>query len=120
MKFTKVTGKSMFKPSFGAKRGTTEFYQATEDGDTLGEIEIKPGNPLEIMSVFSDYRNRGVGRFLVEKTIESNPDTDIIVRATDESFLFWKKMGFVPYDGLIMVYRKKHLEHINFFKDFEI
>lgn len=117
MEFKKVTGKSMFRPSFGAKKGTTEFYQATENGEILGEIEIKPGTTPEIMSVFSDYRGRGVGRFLVDQ-IKRTIGSEIKVRATDESFPFWKKMGFKPTEGLNMIWRPKTLEHIMMFESF--
>lgn len=117
MEFKKVTGKSMFRPAFGAKKGTTDFYQASEEGEILGEIEIKPGDVPEIMSVFSDYRGRGIGKYLVDQT-KRMFNSEIKVRATEESFPFWRKMGFVPTEGLNLIWKPKKLEHVMMFESF--
>ncbi len=86
----------MFKPSFGAKKGTTDFYQAFLDNKVLGEIEVNPiskvGKP-EIMSVYSDYQGKGAGRSLVEKVLEIYLKDILYVRVTKESEPFWIHMG---------------------------
>lgn len=105
MVYIKVVGKSMFKPSFGLKKGESEFYQAIENNKILGEIELKPGNPLEIMSIYSNYDNRGIGRFLVNET-KKNFNSDIIVRSTTESLPFWIKMEFKEKSSLNLIYKK--------------
>jgi len=122
MEFRKVTGKTMFKPSFGGKKGTTDFYQAFIDGQRAGEIEVKPiginGKP-EILSIYSDMREMGVGRFLVEKVLDLYLTDEIYVMTTRESKPFWLKMGAIEVDGFLCVFKKKMLEHLMLFEDFE-
>ena len=51
MEFYKVPSdeKTLFKPSFGAKKGETDFYQLRLEGKPIVEIEVNPN---------------GVGRFI--------------------------------------------------------
>lgn len=122
MEFRKIEGKTMFKPSFGGKKGTTDFYQAFIDGDRAGEIEVKPigynGKP-EILSIYSDYRNYGVGKFLTQEVLKLYLEDEVYVKATVESKPFWLKMGAEVYDGLVLVFRKKIMEHIKSYSNFK-
>ena len=91
----KITTKTTFKPAFGAKKGTTEFYQAFEGRTSLGEIEVNPRNKMgkpEIMSVYTDVRDQGVGKFLVQQVLSMYLNDIVYVRVTNESAPFWKKM----------------------------
>ena len=122
MEFKQIFGKTMFKPSFGGKKGTTDFYQSFVNGQRAGEIEIKPigvnGKP-EILSLYTDLRDIGVGRFMVKKTLDIYLDTEVYVMTTKESKPFWIKMGAEEIDGYLCVFKKKPLmEHIRLFEDF--
>lgn len=118
MEFVKVTGKTMFKPAFGGKKGTTDFYQAFVDGERSGEIEVKPigfnGKP-EILSLYSDIREMGVGRFLTEEVLKLYLKDELYVLATSDSKSFWLKMGAEVYDGMMLVFRKKHIKSFSQF-----
>ena len=65
--------KTVFKPSFGAKKGETDFYQLRLEGKPVVEIEVNPnsnyGKP-EIMSAFSDIRGKGLGEYLAKKVLD--------------------------------------------------
>lgn len=109
MIFQKATGKTMFKPSFGGKKGTTDFFHVMLDSFRAAEIEVKPiskdGHP-EILSLYSDVREKGVGRFCVEKTLELYLEDKVYVMTTKESKPFWIKMGAVEFDGDMCVFIK--------------
>ena len=102
MKFIRAT-KTIFKPSFGYKRGETDFYQIVIDGKPQAEIEVLPinsyGSP-EILSLFVEprYRESGLGRILVSKMLEIYGD-NMYVRCTKDSKPFWIKMGAVDFKG---------------------
>jgi len=95
-KFEKVTDKTMLKPSFGAKKGTTDFYQIKLDDKPLSEIEVNPngynGKP-EIMSAFSDIKSQGLGKLMVEKILDIYLKDEVYVKVTKDSRSFWEKMG---------------------------
>ena len=122
MDFRKITGRTMFKPSFGGKKGTTHFYQAFVDGERAGEIEVKPvgtnGKP-EILSLYTDIRGVGAGRFLVDEVLKIYLKDEVYVMTTPDSKPFWLKMGAVEVDGFLCVFKKKMLEHLMLFEDFE-
>lgn len=96
-KFEKVA-KTMLKPSFGAKKGTTDFYQIKSDGKPLAEIEVNPngynGKP-EIMSAFSDLKSKGLGKLMVEKVLDIYLKDEVYVKVTKDSKPFWEKMGAI-------------------------
>ena len=122
MDFRKITGRTMFKPSFGGKKGTTDFYQAFVDGERAGEIEVKPvgtnGKP-EILSLYTDIRGVGAGRFLVDEVLKIYLKDEVYVMTTPDSKPFWLKMGAVEVDGFLCVFKKKMLEHLVLFENFE-
>jgi hypothetical protein len=98
VEFYKVpTGeKTIFKPSFGAKKGETNFYQLRLDGKPIVEIEIntnsKYGKP-EIMSAFSDMRGKGLGEYLTKKVLDIYLEDEVFVRCTKDSKKFWQRCG---------------------------
>ena len=104
MEFYKVpTGeKTIFKPSFGAKKGETDFYQLRLDGKPIVEIEVSPnskyGKP-EIMSAFSDMRGKGLGEYLAKKVLDIYLKDEVFVRVTKESKKFWKRCGAKVVDS---------------------
>ena len=103
MIFQKAT-KTMFKPSFGNKKGQTDFYQILIDNKPVAEIEIKPINKFgkpEILSAFTENycRGRGVGQMLVKEVLDIYLKDEMWVLTTKESKLFWIKMGAVETEG---------------------
>ena len=88
--------KTLFKPSFGAKKGETDFYQLRLEGKPIVEIEVNPnsnyGKP-EIMSAFSDIRGKGLGEYLVKKVLDIYLEDEVFVRVTKDSKKFWKRCG---------------------------
>ena len=120
MVIKKITGKTMFKPSFGGKKGTTDFYQAFIDDERVGEIEVKPisvynGKP-EILSLYSDIRESGVGKFLVKEILKIYMDDEVYVMTTKESKPFWLKMGAVEINNYLCIFKKGL--YIKSFNDF--
>ena len=103
VEFYKVpTGeKTIFKPSFGAKRGETDFYQLRLNGKPVVELEINPnsqyGKP-EIMSAFSDMKGKGLGEYLAKKVLDIYLQDEVFVRVTDGSKKFWKRCGATVVD----------------------
>ena len=103
MEFYKVpTGeKTVFKPSFGAKKGETNFYQLRLDGKPIVEIEVNPkskyGKP-EIMSAFSDMRGKGLGEYLAKKVLDIYLEDEVFVRCTKDSKKFWQRVGATVVD----------------------
>lgn len=96
-KFVKVNdNKTMFKPSFRAKKGTTDFYQILLDDKPVAEIEVKPisknGKP-EIMSAYCDIKGEGLGKMLVQNILDIYLKDEIFVETTTKSRPFWIKMG---------------------------
>ena len=94
--------KTIFKPSFGAKRGETNFYQLRLDGKPVVELEINPnssyGKP-EIMSAFSDIRGRGLGEYLAKKVLDIYLIDEVFVMVTKESKKFWERCGATVVDS---------------------
>lgn len=94
--------KTIFKPSFGAKRGETNFYQLRLDGKPVVELEINPnssyGKP-EIMSAFSDIRGRGLGEYLAKKVLDIYLIDEVFVMVTKESKKFWQRCGATVVDS---------------------
>ena len=88
--------KTIFGPSFGAKKGETDFYQLIIDGRPVVEIEINPnskyGKP-EIMSAYSYIKGRGLGEYLAKKVLDIYLKDEVFVRCTKDSKKFWKKVG---------------------------
>jgi len=107
----------MFKPSFGAKRGTTDFYQAfSDDGLRLCEIEVNPNSKLgkpEIMSIYSDYEGRGAAKFLVNKILDMYLNDIVYVRVTKESEPFWIHMGAQQISGDMYAFKKEPIMESN-------
>ncbi len=97
MIFNKVTGKTLFKNSFGYKKGQTDFYQILVDNKPIAEIEVKPQTETspEILSLYTDsnYRGMGAGKILVDKILEKYLVNEIFVLTTKQSMPFWIKMG---------------------------
>ena len=107
-----VGGKTIFKPSFGAKRGTTDFYHLILDGEIAVEIEVNPltsyGGP-EIMSAYSNIRGKGLGEYLVNKILDIYLKDKLFVRATKGSKKFWNRVGadvFNPSDKYLLYFTK--------------
>ena len=104
VEFYKVpTGdKTIFKPSFGAKKGETNFYQLRLDNKPVVEIEVNPnssyGRP-EIMSAFSDIRGKGLGEYLVKKVLDIYLEDEVFVRVTKDSKKFWQRCGATVVDS---------------------
>jgi hypothetical protein len=104
IEFYKVpTGdKTIFKPSFGAKKGETNFYQLRLENKPVVEIEVNPnskyGKP-EIMSAFSDIRGKGLGEYLVNKILDIYLIDEVFVRVTKDSKKFWKRCGATVVDS---------------------
>jgi hypothetical protein len=94
--------KTLFKPSFGAKRGETDFYQLRLENKPVVEIEVNPnskyGKP-EIMSAFSDIRGKGLGEYLVNKVLDIYLQDEVFVRCTKDSKKFWKRCGATVVDS---------------------
>jgi len=105
MEFYKVPAgdKTIFKPSFGAERGETDFYQLRLDGKPIVEIEVNPnsnyGKP-EIMSAFSEMRGKGLGEYLAKKVLDIYLEDEIFVRCTKDSKKFWQRCGATVVDKL--------------------
>ena len=96
MIFKKAQNKTLFKPSFGNKKGETDFYHVMIDNQIAGEIEIKPINKYgkpEILSAYTTIRGKGVGQLLVEKVLEIYLVDELYVMTTKESKPFWLKIG---------------------------
>lgn len=93
--------KTVFKPSFGAKKGETDFYQLRLEGKPIVEIEVNPkssfGKP-EIMSAFSDIRGRGLGEYLAKKVLDIYLEDEVFVRCTKDSKKFWQRCGATVVD----------------------
>ena len=93
--------KTIFKPSFGANRGETNFYQLRLDGKPVVEIEVNPnsqyGRP-EIMSAFSQIRGEGLGEYLVNKILDIYLKDEVFVRVTKDSKKFWQRCGATIVD----------------------
>lgn len=93
--------KTLFKPSFGAKKGETDFYQLRLDNKPVVEIEVNPnsnyGKP-EIMSAFSDIRGKGLGEYLVKKVLDIYLEDEVFVRCTKDSKKFWQRCGATVAD----------------------
>jgi hypothetical protein len=91
-----IGSKTIFKPSFGAKKGETDFYQLVIDGKPEVEIEINPnsitGKP-EIMSAFSNIISKGLGEYLVKKVLDIYFIDEVFVRVTKYSKKFWQRCG---------------------------
>lgn len=89
-------GKTIYKPAFGAKKGTTDFYQLLLDDEIAVEIEVSPlssyGGP-EIMSAYSNIRGKGLGEYLVNKVLDIYLKDELFVRATKGSKNFWERVG---------------------------
>jgi hypothetical protein len=104
VEFYKVptSDKTIFKPSFGAERGETNFYQLRLDGKPVVEIEVNPnssyGKP-EIMSAFSDIRGKGLGEYLAKKVLDIYLEDEVFVRCTKESKKFWQRCGATAADS---------------------
>lgn len=94
--------KTMFKPSFGAKRGETNFYQLRIGNKPVAEIEVNPnsieGKP-EIMSLFSDIKGKGWGQILTNKILDIYLKDIVYVLSTKSSKPFWLKCGAIPVEG---------------------
>ena len=114
VEFYKVpTGsKTIFKPSFGAKLGETDFYQLLIDGKPQVELEINPnskyGKP-EIMSTYSNIKGKGLGELLVNKILDIYLQDEVFVRVTDASKNFWQKCGATvvdPSDKYLLHFKK--------------
>ena len=94
--------KTLFKPSFGAKKGETDFYQLRLEGKPIVEIEVNPnskyGKP-EIMSAFSDIRGKGLGEYLAKKVLDIYLEDEVFVRVTKDSKKFWKRCGATVVDS---------------------
>lgn len=89
-------GKTIFKPSFGAKKGETDFYQLVINGKPEVEIEVNPNSQLgkpEIMSAFSNIKGKGLGEYLAKKALDIYLKDEVFVRVTDGSKKFWKRCG---------------------------
>lgn len=93
--------KTVFKPSFGAKKGETDFYQLRLEGKPVVEIEVNPnsnyGKP-EIMSAFSDIRGKGLGEYLAKKVLDIYLEDEVFVRVTKDSKKFWQRCGATVVD----------------------
>jgi hypothetical protein len=104
VEFYKVpTGeKTIFKPSFGAKKGETDFYQLRLEGKPVVEIEVNPnssyGKP-EIMSAFSELRGKGLGEYLAKKVLDIYLEDEVFVRVTKDSKKFWQRCGATVVDS---------------------
>lgn len=88
--------KTVFGPSFGAKKGETNFYQLRIDDKPVVEIEVNPKSKLgkpEIMSAYSDIKGRGLGEYLARKVLDIYLKDEVFVRVTRESKKFWKRLG---------------------------
>ena len=94
--------KTLFGPSFGAKKGQTDFYQLRIGGKPVTEIEVNPkskrGKP-EIMSLFSDIKGQGLGQLLANKILDIYLEDEVFVLSTKTSRKFWLKCGAIPVEG---------------------
>jgi len=94
--------KTVFGPSFGAKRGETNFYQLIIDNRPVVEIEINPnskyGKP-EIMSAYSYIKGHGLGEYLAKKVLDIYLKDEVFVRCTKESKKFWQRCGATVVDS---------------------
>jgi hypothetical protein len=111
MKFEKATKKTLFKPSFGNKKGQTDFYQVINDNKPVAEIEVKPCGKFdkpEILSAYTENRMRGkgLGKILVQGVLDIYFKDEIYVMTTKESRPFWIKMGAVIHDGYLCKFVK--------------
>jgi hypothetical protein len=109
MIFQKATSKTIFKPSFGNKKGQTEFYQILIDKKPVAEIEIKPINKFgkpEILSAFTEpyHRGNGYGEVLVKNILDIYLKDELYVMTTKESKPFWIKMGAKEFDGFMCLF----------------
>jgi hypothetical protein len=111
MKFQKATSKTMFKPSFGNKKGETDFYQIIIDGKVEGEIEVKPKGKFskpEILSAFTNTsaRGMGIGKVMVDGVLDIYFKDEVWVMTTKESKPFWIKMGAKEFDEYLCCFKK--------------
>jgi hypothetical protein len=94
--------KTIFKPSFGAKKSETDFYQLRLDDKPVVEIEVNPnsnyGKP-EIMSAFSDMKGKGLGEYLAKKVLDIYLIDEVFVRCTKDSKKFWQRCGATVVDS---------------------
>lgn len=101
----------MFKPSFGNKKGETNFHQIIVDNKPVAEIEVKPINRFgkpEILSAFTNPQSRGngFGEVLVKKALEMYLSDELYVMTTKDSKPFWIKMGAMEFNGYMCVFKK--------------
>lgn len=93
--------KTIFKPSFGAKRGETNFYQLLINDKPEVEIEVNPnssyGKP-EIMSAFSQIKGKGLGEHLAKLVLDIYLKDEVFVRVTKDSKKFWQRCGATVVD----------------------
>jgi hypothetical protein len=96
-----IGDKTIFKPSFGAEKGETNFYQLRLDGKPVVEIEVNPnsnyGKP-EIMSAFSEIKGKGLGEYLAKKILDIYLEDEVFVRVTKDSKKFWQRCGATVAD----------------------
>ena len=110
MKFIKAS-KTIFKPSFGYKKGETDFYQITINDKPQAEIEVLPKNKFgkpEILSLFVEpkFRQEGLGKILVNKILDIYLTDRLYVRTTKESKPFWLKVGAKVFEDDMCLFEK--------------
>lgn len=94
--------KTMFKPSFKAKVGETNFYQLRIGGNPITELEINPNSKWgypEIMSLYSRVRGQGLGKILTNKVLDIYLKDKVYVLTTKSSRPFWRNCGAIPVEG---------------------
>ena len=110
MKFTKAS-KTISKPSFGHKKGETDFYQIFINDRPQAEIEVLPRNKYgkpEILSLFVEplFRQEGLGKISVQKILDIYLTDRLYVRTTKESKPFWLKVGAQVFEDDMCLFEK--------------
>ena len=81
------------------------FLAKDKDGNVVGCCRIVNGNKLERMAVVKNYRGKGVGKLLMEASINSirnNKETSIKIHAQTHALKFYQSFGFVSHGDIFI------------------
>jgi predicted GNAT family N-acyltransferase len=81
------------------------FLAKDKDGNVVGCCRIVNGNKLERMAVVENYRGKGVGKLLMESSLNSmrnKKETSVKIHAQTHALQFYQSFGFVSYGDIFM------------------
>ena len=102
----RITGYAMFNPTFGRIKSAAESVYSKEQGrfyvakdeDYVGIVGVKrtDNKKVDIMHIAVDepFRNKGIGRKLIEAIIEIERVEEIHAETDGDGVEFYRKFGF--------------------------